>query len=33
MESNEVAKGVKKPMDVDKLTMKDHDLEQTSMKS
>jgi hypothetical protein len=24
---------VKKPMDVDKLTMKDHDLEQTSMKS
>ncbi len=32
MESNEVAKGARKPMDVDKLTMKDLDLEQTSMK-
>jgi hypothetical protein len=33
MESNEVAKGAKKPVDVDKLTMKDPNLEQTSMKS
>ncbi len=33
MESNEVAKGAKKPMDVNKLTMKDPDLEQTLMKS
>jgi hypothetical protein len=33
MESNEVAKGTRKPMDVVKLTMKHPDLEQPLMKT